>query len=613
MIVIEEAVTGKHPVTINVLESGADIEQLKDFVRLHGGEVLGLDTETTGLNVYAKDFRIRLLQLGTDRESFVIPLDSDEFHSTARWVLDAVDSFVLHNAKFDLQVIERTLGIPMDDMWGKVTDTVHLAHLVESRVKKEGGIDKKLEALVAYYISPEDAERIKGSINPLLTKKYGATLATIWKKVDQFDPDYLRYSGMDPVWARMLYDILNPLVPATSRGLIKFEAEVARVAAKMEQTGFLLDVEYTERFRDQLRLDESLAKEKAASFGVEKVGSTDNVADALESFGITITGRTDGGTKRKVDDALLKQVVAGGGPAGELAQAVIDAKRFGKAATAWAGNFLKERDQYDRVHPSINTLQARTGRMSISNPATQQLPSDRWEVRRCFLADEGHKIASVDYSSQELRVLAALSGDRTMATALLRGDNLHLLTARAAFGPGIQKTDPEYKYGKTTNFSKVYGGGANSIAEKYGLSFPVAKKIVDAFDATYKEVPVFSKILQQEATKTGHIVTPTGRRLAVDADRAYSALNYVIQSTSRDVTASALLRLDDAGFTPYLRLPIHDEVLASVPAEHAEWGAKEIGRIMHHDMPIKGGGNMPITTDPEVGLRSWGSLYGADY
>jgi DNA polymerase-1 len=94
----------------------------------------------------------------------------------------------------------------------------------------------------------------------------------------------------------------------------------------------------------------------------------------------------------------------------------------------------------------------------------------------------------------------------------------------------------------------------------------------------------------------------------VDADRAYSALNYVIQSTSRDVTASALLRLDAAGFTPNLRLPIHDEVLVSIPADKARWGAARIGEIMAHQMGV-----MPITTDPQVGGRSWGSLYGSDF
>ena len=73
-------------------------------------------------------------------------------------------------------------------------------------------------------------------------------------------------------------------------------------------------------------------------------------------------------------------------------------------------------------------------------------------------------------------------------------------------------------------------------------------------------------------------------------------------------SSAGILRLDEAGFTPYLRLPIHDEVLASVPAEHAAWGAREIGRLMAEEM-----GPVFIGTDPEVGGRSWGSLYGADF
>ena len=252
MIVIEERVAGK-AITINVLENPDDTIPLHEFIVAHGGDLLGLDTETTGLDVYTKGYRIRLFQVGTDRESFVIPMDSGEFHHAAKWVLETCDRFVLHNASFDLQVIDATLGVPMDDMWPKVTDTRTLAHLVESRAKKEGGIDKSLEDLVAYHISPEDAERIKGSIHPLLTSKYKATKATIWKKVDQFDEDYLRYSGMDPVWAVLLHNKLDPLVPAVSRSLIPFEREVARVCSKMEQNGFLLDVEYTEQFRDELK------------------------------------------------------------------------------------------------------------------------------------------------------------------------------------------------------------------------------------------------------------------------------------------------------------------------------------------------------------------------
>lgn len=106
----------------------------------------------------------------------------------------------------------------------------------------------------------------------------------------------------------------------------------------------------------------------------------------------------------------------------------------------------------------------------------------------------------------------------------------------------------------------------------------------------------------------GYITTPTGRVLPVDENRPYAALNYMVQSSSRDITAGGLIRLHDAGFTPYLRLPIHDEVLVSIPEAKAAWGAKEIGRLMSTTFS-----GVYIGTDPEVGGKSWGSLYGADY
>ena len=117
-----------------------------------------------------------------------------------------------------------------------------------------------------------------------------------------------------------------------------------------------------------------------------------------------------------------------------------------------------------------------------------------------------------------------------------------------------------------------------------------------------------SNRLQREATQSGYIITPMGRRLPVDDDRAYSALNYLIQSTSRDVTGKALVRLHEAGFTQYLRLPIHDEVLCSLPETKAQWGAERIAELMTEVM-----GPVTVLAEPEIGKRSWGSKYGAEF
>jgi DNA polymerase-1 len=217
-------------------------------------------------------------------------------------------------------------------------------------------------------------------------------------------------------------------------------------------------------------------------------------------------------------------------------------------------------------------------------------------IRSAFLADEGEVIGSIDYIAMELRVLAALSGDPVMRQAFAEGADLHQMTADAA---GVDR-----KVGKLSNFQRVYGGGARALAEATGLPLSVCEQVGKAFDETYQGVAAYSQRLQKQARRDGYITTVTGRRLPVDKSRAYSALNYMIQSSSRDVLGRALISMDEAGLTPYLRLPVHDEVITSLPESEAKELAAEIAA--HMRMDLRG---VDIATDPEIGGRSWGTLY----
>ena len=183
-----------------------------------------------------------------------------------------------------------------------------------------------------------------------------------------------------------------------------------------------------------------------------------------------------------------------------------------------------------------------------------------------------------------------------MQEAFANDADLHQMTADAS---GVDR-----KVGKTVNFAYVYGSGAGNIAETCKISVPKAKEVIEGFERTYPGVKKLSDQLQQEARKNGYIVTPVGRVLPVDQERPYAALNYMIQSTSRDITASALIRLDREGFTPYLRLPIHDEIVAEVPEEHADWGAERIAELMACTF-----GGVHIGSDHEVYGKSWGGGY----
>ncbi|AEK07317.1 DNA polymerase I [Mycobacterium phage Myxus] len=597
MIELQHEVGG-NLVNIHVVEHREDLDGFHDFIRTHQ-RCLAVDTETTGVDIYSRDFALRLVQFGTRDEAWVLPVEEmgDQGVGEVKHALNAIDKIVMQNASFDLQVLDKAMGIKMETLWPKILDTQILAKLVDPRPFEAGGFGHSLEELIAEFISEELAQDVKGLMTKL-AKEHKTTKAKIWSTIDLFHPEYLKYAGMDTIFTARVCSALARRVPDVSRPLVAYEHKISEICSYIDRRGFLLDVDYASGLSDQMRRDQEVWEAIAfTKYGVEKVNSTEEVAEALEvETGVKITGRTETG-KRKVDKELLGQLIKDGN---ELAMIVEETKRLGKWNTTWVQKFLDTRDSEDRCHTFINPLQARTSRMSITGIPAQTLPASDWIIRRCFLAEPGHLIASVDYQTQELRVLAALSGDQTMIEAFRQNADLHQITADAS--------QVVRKVGKMANFLTVYGGGAKTLAQQAHIDFPTAKRVLDGFAKTYPSVARLSKKLGTEASNKGYIVTPVGRRLPVDSSRSYSALNYMIQSSSRDVTCRALIRLHEAGFTPYLRLPIHDEIVASLPADKSGWGAKEIARIMKEEM-----GPVTIGTDPEVGKRSWGSLYGADF
>ena len=217
------------------------------------------------------------------------------------------------------------------------------------------------------------------------------------------------------------------------------------------------------------------------------------------------------------------------------------------------------------------------------------------------MAEPGHNWVAVDYSNQELRYAAAVSGDTRMIKAFKNNEDLHLITAEAAF-PGRGKE--MRKYGKLTNFATIYGVGANGLSKQTGLGVDDCRTLLDAFRSSYPTLASYGRQLASEAALTGHIVTRTGRRLPVDKSRSYSALNYYVQSGCRDITAQAIRNLWDAGLGSYIRLAIHDEIDLSLPSD---WGAEEIYTIVECMETDVDGVALPV--EVRVGQRSWGSLY----
>lgn len=606
------------PVRVHVPETPVDLKAFETWLRVAAKRgPIALDTEASGLDVYSTGYRLRTVQFGDRNAGWVIHWErGGAFREAALKALRSVPHFLIHNAPFDWAVIDRHASVSLESLAPRTTDTRILAALVDPRQPQEGGIGTGLKPLSAHYIDPT-APDTQGDLTEVF-RGLGLTKATGWAGISLDDPTYNLYAGLDVILtARLEPILLRELDRLEVRPrLIQYEHEIARICAVMQRTGMILDVPYTKALADKLAEEEERYAAVALAYGVENINAPRQVADALIKMGEDLRERTKTGGV-KVDKAVLLRLAdldrdwkrLGQRKPNPLADAIIRSKRASKWRTAYAETFLEVLDAEGRVHPFINSLQARTGRMSITRPALQTLPSSDQTIRRCLLAEPGHVMVSTDFQAIEMRVLAALADVKKMKDGFVNGGSdfdIHMYTARLIKGDAA--TIKDRKLFKGAGFGKVYGGGVRTLARQTSTTEEEMRRVIEAYDREYPEIRRASARWQRQARETGLVhVSITGRRLPLDRDRMYAIVNYACQSVARDCLGQSLIDLEAAGLLPYLRLPIHDEVVASVPEREAPEIAREIARCMTFELR-----GVPIVADSDIGKRSWGSLYGAD-
>ncbi|GGV54295.1 hypothetical protein GCM10010245_85820 [Streptomyces spectabilis] len=605
-------------ITVHVPETTEDLNEFWRWLyeaRERGP--IALDTETTGLNVFNPSFRLRTVQFGDQRDAWVIQYErGGYFESYAREAVQRTQRVLIHNAAYDWLVLDRCAGIPLEDLAPWTTDTRTLAALCDPRQPSEGGIGTALKPLSARWVDPAAPDTQSGLT--AVFRSLGLTKETGWAGIPLDHPTYLLYAGLDVILTARLFPALRRELArlGVRNELVAYEHELARICAVMQRRGLLVDQDYAGPLARRLAAEAERYRAVAARYGVIKVGSGDQVAAALVGMGETLTERTDAGAL-KTDKAVLLPLAdldrdwqrIGAREPNRLADAVLRAKRAAKWGETYAAGFMNKLDDAGRIHPVITPLAARTGRMSVTD-GLHQLPSSDHIVRRAILAEPGHVKISTDFQAIEMRVLAALADVRRMKEGFTRGGDafdIHMYTAKLIRGEGATKRDR--KLFKGAGFGKVYGGGITTLARQTGASEAEISQAVTAYDRVFPEIKRAGKRWQRQAFQNGMVfVSATGRRLPLDRDRTYAVTNYACQSAARDVLGQAMIEMEGAGLLEYMRLPIHDEILASAPREDAADVAREFERCM--TMSLYG---VPIVAEAEIGGRSWGSLYGADY
>ncbi|MFI6981536.1 DNA polymerase [Embleya sp. NPDC050154] len=577
------------------------------FAFTRSDPVLGLDVETRaivngGPGHFGPDSAVRLVQFGTPTAAWVLDPAVPEQHAAIRTVLtDPARRFVTHTT-YDTLAIRAHLGI---DLGYRVADTHLLSKLVNPDERAGHGLKElTLRHLDDGLVTAREAlyERMR-SLAPTGHRAGDAALTWGWNNIPTDDPAYVVYAGLDAVYVRRLFPLLLARCAPFSH-LVPVEHWLSAQSVGITARGLLLDVDYTRNLLDQVRTEHTTAAgliEAELGFpgGSPKFAAwvADNVGTELPR---TATGRPQ--VTRDVLDHLAEEVDAGRLAVSEEATRMLAARRTMAATSNTLSNlkgFLAAADPGGRVHPQINTLRARTGRMSVTAPALQTLKKHDPRLRHCFRADPGHTLVACDFAQVEIRVAAALSRDATLTRVIASGVDIHDATAELMYGPDFTKE--QRTISKRATFGTVYGGGARALAAQTGVPVATAKGVIDRWRRAYPDVVRYGRAIAELPV----VVTGSGRRIPADPERPYANGNYAIQSTARDLLVAAVHDLIVSRGMPgeWLWLFVHDEVIVHVPTDQAE----HVRDLLTDAMTGTYRG-VPIAADAEILGTHWGRL-----
>lgn len=513
----------------------------------------------------------------------------------ARWA----GRYVMHNARFDLAVIESAEGyIPFD----RVEDTMLMAHLLD----ENSGVGLKDLFLRRF----PDREPYWLQVEPLLARKR-----------DEIPDDVLAaYCAADTVVTGELYLQLkaelerHPRLEALYRHL---SLPLSRVLYGVERRGVPVDEVYGHRLVADLRRRLNEIHEELSHVVPEAGGlnlrSADQVAWLLyERLGLKTNRTTRVKGRASTDERTLREL-ADLHPAAEVLWRWRKTEKLRAMVQGWL-----DRAVDGRVYPRYNQTGTATGRLSGRDPNPQNLPTDP-DVRRLVRAPDGCVVLSADYAMIELVVAGWLYGEPAIVEAYEDGVDLHAMTAEAVLGRPPADKEERKRYGKTPNFGLLYMQGVTGFREyawKLGVKMTVeeAAAVRDRWHAAYPRVRSGWQRILQEHERLGYVEAPSGRRRRVPADGLWGpeAVNFVVQCTAAELTHAAAILADQAGVGDLI-LHVHDALVFVVPAGRVERAAATLQGLMQYDAPAylrrRLGYSLPFTPRAEVSAGpTWGDL-----
>lgn len=386
---------------------------------------------------------------------------------------------IMHNGKFDYEVIKCTCDIALHIDWDTMVGAKVLNELERAGLKQQ--YIEKIDPSIEKYSIEGLFEKIEYAIvEPELFALYAATDAFMTYKLYEYQVQEFN----KPENSR-LYSLFKTI-----------EMPVVPVVAEMELAGICIDNKYSKRLSDKYhkmyadlekRVADELSKydttisnwrltpeanKKETKNGKlqksknEQLETPVNIASptqlAILLYDILKVPVVDTKSPRGTGEPILQRIDL------PICKLILESRGLLKLINTYIDKLPECVSPVDgRLHAHFNQFGADTGRFSSSDPNLQNIPSHNNEIRMMFTAAPGHILVGGDFSQQEPRLLSHYSTDEHMIQSYKDGKDLYAMIASKVyhnnygdnleFNPETKAIQPDGKRRRTSVKSLLLG------------------------------------------------------------------------------------------------------------------------------------------------------------
>ena len=300
----------------------------------------------------------------------------------------------------------------------------------------------------------------------------------------------------------------------------------------------------------------------------------------------------------------------------EIADLIIEWRTLSKLKSTYTDALQESiNKQTKRVHTSYSMASASTGRLASTNPNLQNIPirtSDGRRIREAFIARDGYKLISADYSQIELRLMAHAANETEMIKAFNENVDIHSQTASKVFGIPIEDLDAEIRRSaKAINFGIIYGISAFGLSKQLSCSQSEAKNFIESYFDQFPKIKSYMDAMIENAKMKGYVETFFGRRIPIKGinsknfqERSFAerqSINAPIQGSAADIIKRAMIKIhnvfQEKNIESKMLLQVHDELVFECPKDEINTVSNLIKKEMEQaNLPLFPL-NIPIVVD----------------